>query len=86
MRQVFSLVSAFLVFVLLVMTNPAEAKQEAGDIALIPFAGGYTFEGNQGMKTGPVYGLRLGTALTSRWGIEGTVEVVSTQRKSDSKI
>jgi OOP family OmpA-OmpF porin len=74
-----------LVFILLVVNSPAEAKPAHGDFLLSPYAGGYAFDGAQGMASGSIFGLRLGLALTSQWGIESGIGTASTKRNSDAK-
>ena len=85
LKRVIGDVSAFLVLVLLFVSSPAEAKQGDGDFFLVPFMGGYSFDGSQGIKTGSIFGLRLGRALTSQWGVEGSIGTVSTKLEFDAK-
>jgi OOP family OmpA-OmpF porin len=44
-----------------------------------PFVGGYTFDGTQHLKTGPVFGLRLGYNITENWATEGVFDFVPTE-------
>lgn len=69
--------TAFLLFILL--TTTCFAGERAGAFSLSPFVGGYTFDGAQHLKTGPVSGLRLGYDLTKNWGIEGVINYLATE-------
>jgi OOP family OmpA-OmpF porin len=48
-------------------------------LTLSPFAGGYVFEGNQGFKDSPVYGLAAGYNFGERWGVEGVASYVDAE-------
>jgi len=63
----------------LMLTTTCFAGERAGAFSLSPFAGGYTFDGVQHLKTAPVYGLRLGYDLTDNLGIEGVGDYLSTK-------
>jgi OOP family OmpA-OmpF porin len=63
----------------LMLTTACFAGERAGAFSVSPFAGGYTFEGEQHMKTAPVYGLRLGYDLTDNFGIEAVGNYLSTE-------
>ncbi len=56
------------------------AGNNAENITFSFLAGGYTFQGNQHIKTSPVYGFRLGYNLTENWSVEGVVDALTTQR------
>jgi OmpA-OmpF porin, OOP family len=64
---------------LCVMAAPAVAGEREGAFSVSPFAGGYTFDGVQHIKTAPVYGLRLGYDLTKNWGVEAVGDLLSTR-------
>jgi OmpA-OmpF porin, OOP family len=69
--------TAFLLSI--VLTTACFAGERAGAFSVSPFGGGYTFEGEQHMKTAPVYGLRLGYDLTDNFGIEAVGDYLSTE-------
>jgi len=69
--------TAFLLSI--VLTTTCFAGERAGAFSVSPFAGGYTFEGEQHMKTAPVYGLRLGYDLTDNFGIEAVGNYLATE-------
>jgi OOP family OmpA-OmpF porin len=58
---------------------PAFSGEREGAFSISPFAGGYTFDGVQHLKTAPVYGLRLGYDLTKNWGVEAVGDHLSTR-------
>ncbi|MBP9560295.1 MAG: outer membrane beta-barrel domain-containing protein [Syntrophorhabdaceae bacterium] len=61
----------FLFLVLfLVFSVPTYAQIRPGAITLSPIFGGYTFEGNQHLKTSPLYGIRGGYDFTKNIGAE----------------
>jgi len=47
--------------------------------SISPFIGGYTFDGTQHLKTGPVFGLRLGYDITENWATEGVFDFVPSE-------
>lgn len=61
------------------MAAPAIAGEREGAFSISPFAGGYTFDGVQHLKTAPVYGLRLGYDLTKNWGVELVGDYLETE-------
>jgi OOP family OmpA-OmpF porin len=72
-----------IVMVLMAAIVPAgHAEMKAGAYSLTPFIGGYTFEGNEDLKTSPVYGLRGGYQFTKNWGVEGFFSYIPTEIKS----
>ncbi|MEK6655629.1 MAG: outer membrane beta-barrel domain-containing protein [Thermodesulfobacteriota bacterium] len=58
------------------------AEVREGAFSLTPFIGGYTFEGNEDLKTAPVLGLRGGYHFTKNLGLEGFFNYVPTEIKS----
>ena len=73
----------FLAISLLLATVAAgHAEVKAGAFSVTPFIGGYTFEGNEDLKTAPVYGLRGGYHFTQNLGLEGFFHYVPTESKS----
>jgi OOP family OmpA-OmpF porin len=63
----------------LLLSTSSFAGERAGAFSLSPFIGGYTFDGEQHLKTAPVYGLRLGYDLTENWGVEGVFSYLATE-------
>lgn len=63
----------------LLLSTSSFAGERAGAFSLSPFIGGYTFDGEQHLKTAPVYGLRLGYDLTENWGVEGVFNYLATE-------
>jgi OmpA-OmpF porin, OOP family len=61
---------------LLVAAAPGRAEMNPAPYSLTPFVGGYTFEGNQDLKTSPVFGVRLGAGISRTWGVEGVFHYV----------
>lgn len=76
----------FLAFLLLFTLSPEGVRAEnlARSITVSPMAGGYRFEGNQGIETGRFYSLGLGYNFSKRWGIEGVAEVVDSEFKNSN--
>ena len=73
----------FLAISLLLATVVAgHAEVKAGAFSVTPFIGGYTFEGNEDLKTAPVAGLRGGYHFTQNLGLEGFFNYVPTESKS----
>jgi len=67
------------VTLVLPMAGTAVAEIRPGFFTLSPTAGGYTFEGNQNLDTGPLFGLKVGYDWTERVGIEGFLMSVPTE-------
>uniref|UniRef100_C6E2V6 OmpA/MotB domain protein n=1 Tax=Geobacter sp. (strain M21) TaxID=443144 RepID=C6E2V6_GEOSM len=63
----------------LAMATSAVAGEREGAFSISPFLGGYTFDGDQHLKTAPVYGLRLGYDLTKNWGVEAVADYLATE-------
>jgi len=80
----------YIVMILLVLFTPiVSAEIRAKTFSVTPFIGGYTFEGNEDLKTRPVVGLRLGYDFTRNWGMEGAFDYVKTtfsRNNSDSDV
>lgn len=66
---------------LLLQAGTVMAENRGGTYTLSPYAGGYTYQGNQKTKTGPVVGGRLGYNITDNWGLEGIVDYVEADKK-----
>ncbi len=58
----------------LALAATAGAGIQPGRYTLSPFVGGYTFEGDENLKTAPVFGARLGYDYTKKFGVEGLVD------------
>ena len=77
--------TAFMLFLLL--TTTCFAGEREGAFSISPFAGGYTFDGVQHLKTSPVYGLRLGYDITKNVAVEYVVDFLATEgTQSDRSI
>lgn len=72
----------FTLSLLLATVVAGHAEVKAGAFSLTPFVGGYTFEGNEDLKTAPVAGLRGGYNFTRHWGVEGFFNYVPTENTS----
>ncbi len=71
----------------LVLAAQAMAEVRPGSFAITPYVGGYTFEGDQNIETGPTFGLRGGYNFTRNWGIEGVLGFTPTeQKRNDSDV
>lgn len=69
------------------MAAPVMAGERAHAVSVSPFIGGYTFDGDQHLKTAPLYGLRLGYDLTKNWGFELVGSYLSTEgTRSDRSV
>jgi len=79
MRRLF----AFLcVCIVLAAASAGHAGIKPGTFSLTPVVGGYTFEGNQNLKTAPLIGLRAGYDFTKNCGLEGVFHYVPTELKN----
>lgn len=71
----------------LTMATSVVAGEREGAFSVSPFVGGYTFDGEQHLKTAPVFGLRLGYDLTRNWGVEAVADYLATKgTRSDRSI
>ena len=70
------------IFLLLATATSALSQVRSGDFSVTPFMGGYTFEGNQDLRSTPIYGLRGGYNFTKNWGVEGIISYMSPEYKS----
>ncbi|MHB9061672.1 MAG: porin family protein [Desulfobacteria bacterium] len=66
---------------ILLMAGTAVAEIRPGSWTLTPTVGGYTFEGNQNLETGPLFGLKAGYEWTEQVGVEGFLMSVPTTLK-----
>lgn len=64
--------------VLLLFVSAASAEIKARTFSFSPYIGGYTFSGNEDLKTRPVSGFRIGYDFTRRWGVEGAFDYLKT--------
>ncbi|HIJ95613.1 MAG TPA: outer membrane beta-barrel domain-containing protein [Desulfuromonadales bacterium] len=67
------------------VATSAESAETKGQFSISPVAGGYTFEGAQHLKTGPVYGGRLGYNFTQDFGIEALFDYARTKDTKSSE-
>jgi outer membrane beta-barrel protein len=56
---------------LMAVSAAAQAEVKAGSFSVTPFAGGYVFEGNEGLKDTYTAGFRAGYNFTENIGLEG---------------
>lgn len=68
----------------LMQAGVALAENRAETFILSPYAGGYTYQGKQDIKTGPVYGVRLGYNFTENWAFEGILDYANADLKNSS--
>ncbi len=76
------IILGYVLIALLAVTTAGHAEVKAGSYSLTPFIGGYTFEGNEDLKSSPVYGLRGGYNFTKNWGVEGFFSYLKTDNKA----
>jgi OmpA-OmpF porin, OOP family len=76
------IILGYAVMMILAVTTAAHAQVRAGSFSVTPFIGGYTFEGNEDLKTAPVLGLRGGYNFTKNLGVEGFFNFVPTESNS----
>ncbi|ABB31017.1 OmpA/MotB domain protein [Geobacter metallireducens RCH3] len=70
----------------LAFATTAMAEVKPGSFAITPYVGGYTFDGEQHIKTGPTFGIRGGYNFTKNCGLEGVfgyTPTEQTKRESD---
>ncbi len=67
-----------------IQAGAALAENRAETFILSPYAGGYTFQGKQNIKTGPVLGVRLGYNITENWAFEGVLDYANSDLKNSS--
>lgn len=71
----------------LALAAPTMAEVRPGSVTISPYVGGYTFEGDQNIETGPTFGLRGGYNFTMNWGLEGVLGFTPTeQKRNDSDV
>jgi OmpA-OmpF porin, OOP family len=69
----------FMVILIIMISEASGFGQiKPGAYSVSPFIGGYTFEGNMGLRTRPVYGLRMGYDFTKHLGAELLFDYVAT--------
>lgn len=73
------LMIAFIATSLIVSATTVLGAEQKGPFSISPVAGGYTYEGTQHIKTGPVYGGRLGYDLTQGINIEALFDYSRTE-------
>ena len=76
------IVLGYVLIFMLAVAATGHAQVKAGAFSVSPFIGGYTFEGNQDLKSTLVYGLRGGYNFTKNWGVEGFFSYLNSESKS----
>ncbi|MFZ3208436.1 MAG: Ig-like domain-containing protein [Geobacteraceae bacterium] len=71
--------TSILAFILAATASSALAAVKAETFTFSPFIGGYTFDGEQHLKTRPVYGIRGGYNFTDNIGLEAVLDFVVTK-------
>ncbi len=72
--------------VVILQAAVASAENRADTFTIAPYAGGYTFQGNQHADTAPVMGIRLGYNLTDNWALEGVVDYLKADRTNAPRL
>lgn len=67
------------VIAIMTISTSGFAGERPQAFSVSPFIGGYTFDGTQHLKTGPVFGLRLGYNITENWAAEGVFDFVPSE-------
>ncbi|BDV44007.1 membrane protein [Geotalea uraniireducens] len=67
------------------MAVPCLAEILPGSFSLSPYIGGYTYDGEQHLKTRPTYGIRGGYNFTKNWALEGVFGGTLTEQTRDAK-
>jgi len=75
------IVMFIVVIVMLSIVTAGHAQVKEGSFSVAPFIGGYAFEGNENIKSAPVYGMRAGYNFARNWGAEGFFNYVPTKIK-----
>ncbi|RNC65842.1 MAG: outer membrane beta-barrel domain-containing protein [Desulfuromonadales bacterium] len=70
----------------LALAAPTMAEVRPGSFSITPFAGGYTFEGDQNIKGGPTFGLRGGYNFTKNLGLEGVFGYTPTEESKGRQL
>jgi OOP family OmpA-OmpF porin len=76
------IVMSIAMILLAAIAASGHAEVRKGAFSLTPFIGGYTFEGNEDLKTAPVFGLRGGYYFKKNISFEGFFNFVPTENKS----
>ena len=66
------------IFLIITSVSLCFGQVRPGAYSISPFIGGYTFEGNMGLRTRPVYGLRMGYDFTKHLGAELLFDYIAT--------
>lgn len=68
------------------LSQAAFAENKGETVTFAPYVGGYTFQGDQHLKTSPVFGFRLGYNLTDNWAVEGVIDYLKAEStRTDNK-
>jgi OOP family OmpA-OmpF porin len=76
------IILGFMAVLALMIVAVGHAEIRPGATSVTPFIGGYIFEGNQDLKSGPAYGIRAGYHFTQNWGLEAYFHYVTTEIES----
>ena len=79
MRRCFGFCSVLVFFLGLVTASAAWAEIRPKSMSITPRLGGYIFDNRQDLEGGFAYGLGLGYYPTPSWGVQGLVDVISTE-------
>ncbi len=83
MRKLFKKVISLGMLLLLGLASRGYAQNNPKTFSFTPTLGVYEFDHHEQLETGALVGLRLGYALTSRWSLEGVIQYVPTESKSN---
>jgi len=72
-------VQFIVIFLSLLIAASGFCQIQPGAFSISPFVGGYTFEGNQDLRTAPVIGLRGGYDFTKHFGAELLYDYLATK-------
>lgn len=82
MKKNYAVIAFSLLFFITIISGASYAGNRKGAFTLHPHIGGYVFEGNQDINSGPVFGVGLGYNVTERIGLEGVFNYVDTDASS----
>lgn len=82
MRRVHLALIALVATLMIPSVSHAELRQ--GSFSISPFVGGYAFDSKLDLRSRPIYGLRFGYNLTTRFALEGVVDFVRSKTDAGS--
>jgi OOP family OmpA-OmpF porin len=85
MKLLKSVISVCLIVCVTFIARTTAAEIRPGSITLSPSVGGYIFEGNQDLDSGPAYGLGLGYHFDKHWAAEAVFNYVDTELDTDGR-